>query len=287
MRKKFTLAFTYLLFSTFVFQAYATGDSLQYLTLKDTIFLTIDQYNQKIFTHEIERHQTLFSLSKFYGLSVEELYYHNPGLKDNLIDVGEQIRIPIPNRAIIRYRDTSLEPDKYIPVFYVVRRGDTMFSICRRLFRMPIDTLMQRHNMTSPTLSVGQRLHIGWMSIDGIPEEYRQFATDPLTRRNSAMREVYQRTILDKKEYRHQGVAFWKKESKEDSDFYALHRYAPINSVIEVTNPMTNRIVYVKVIGKIPDRAYDRDVVVVLSPLSAKSLGAKDPRFFVRVTYHK
>jgi LysM repeat protein len=285
MRKKVMLPFLFL--SLFAVQVVATGDSTNYLTLKDTIFLTIDQYNQKIFIHEMERHQTLFSLSKFYGLSVEELYYYNPGLKDQIVDVGEKIRIPIPNRAIIRYKDWSMEPGRYVPVFYVVRRGDTMFSICRRLFRMPMDTLLQRHNMTSPTLSIGQQLHIGWMSIDGIPEEYRQYAVDPLTRRNFAMREVYQRTTLGKREYHHQGAAFWKKESKEDSDFYALHRYAPINSVIEVTNPMTNRVVYVKVIGKIPDRAYDRDVVVVLSPLSAKSLGAKDPRFFVRVTYHK
>lgn len=287
MGKKITLPFLFICLPLLAVQATATGDSTSYLTLKDTIFLSIDQYNQKIFVHEIERHQTLFSLSKFYGLSVEELYYYNPGLKDHLVDVGEKIRIPIPNRAIIRYRDTYMESGKYIPVYYVVRRGDTMFSICRRLFRMPMDTLMQRHNMITPTLSIGQRLHIGWMSIDGIPEEYRQYTVDPLTRRNYAMKKVYQRTIIGKRAYRQQGVAFWKKDSKEDSDFYALHRYAPINSVIEVTNPMTNRIVYVKVIGKIPDRAYDRDVVVVLSPLSAKSLGAKDPRFFVRVTYHK
>ena len=58
-------------------------------------------------------------------------------------------------------------------------------------------------------------------------------------------------------------------------------------TIIEVLNPMTNRTVYVKVIGKIPDTAYRDEVAVILSPLAAKLLGAIDPRFFVKVKYHR
>jgi rare lipoprotein A (peptidoglycan hydrolase) len=89
------------------------------------------------------------------------------------------------------------------------------------------------------------------------------------------------------KDRKHQGVAVWKKEAREDSDLYALHRYAKINSIVAVKNPMNNRVVYAKVIGKMPDTTYDNNVAVVLSPLAAKLLGAVDPRFFVRVTYLK
>lgn len=276
-----------ILFLFCAFRAAATGDSLRYLTLKDTIFLSLSPANEKIFEHHIERKQTLFSLARFYGLSVEELYGYNPGLENDVIHVGQAIKVPIPNRSIIRYWSAEILPYKYVPVVYVVRQGDTMFRIARVVFRMPIDTLLQRNGLSGTELRTGQLLHVGWMSVEGIPEEYHQFTADPLTRRNAAMHSVYERSYGAGRLAKHQGVAFWQKDSKQDLDFYALHRFAPINSVIEVTNPMTQRVVYVKVVGRIPDRSYGDEVIVVLSPLSAKALGAKDQRFFVRVTYPK
>lgn len=267
----------------------ATGDSLNYLTLKDTIFLTIGSFNEKLFTHKMEKKQTLFSLSRFYGLSVEELYLYNPGLKESSVSVGQEIRVPIPNRAIIRYTytDINFDPSQHIPVYYTVRKGDTMYRICKEYFKMPFEEVLERNQLDDFTLKTGQLLRIGWMNINGIPEEFRQVTGGPLVQRNNALKKIYQAEAMNKQEAEHQGVAFWQKNSKEDSDFYGLHRYARINSIIGVTNPMTNRTVYVKVIGRTPNTAYGNDVVVVLSPLSAKLLGAQDPRFFVKVKYVK
>ena len=83
---------------------FATGDSLYYLTAKDTIFLAVDESNEKIFEHQIEKKQTLFSLAKFYGMTIEELTLYNEALKNPVISIGQKIKIPIPNRAIIRYK---------------------------------------------------------------------------------------------------------------------------------------------------------------------------------------
>ena len=130
-------------------------------------------------------------------------------------------------------------------------------------------------------------IQVGWMNIHGIPEEYREFKGGPLARRNYAMKKVYLREAEGKKERNMQGVAVWQKNSQEESDLYVLHREAPTNSIIAITNPMGNRTVYAKVVGKIPDTAYSSSVAVVVSPLTAKLLGAKDPRFFVLIKYHK
>lgn len=266
--------------------AYATGDSTHYLTLKDTIFISIDGTGEKIFEHKFERKQTLFSLGQFYGLSLEELYFYNPGLKEGIISPGDKVLVPIPNRAIIRYKASSFKTWKHVPVYYVVKKGDTMFRIAKVHFRMPVDSVLQRNNLQSETLKVGQCLLMGWMSIDGVPEELRDEVGNPLTRKNNALYKVYVREQGDRKLKEHQGVAYWQKDSKEDSDLYALHREARNNGIIAVTNPMNNSTIYVKVIGKIPDTAYGNDVVVVLSPMAAKALGARDPRFFVKVKYY-
>lgn len=265
----------------------ATGDSLNYLTAKDTIFLSIGAFEEKYFEHTIAPRQTLYSLARFYGLSVEELYYFNPGLKDLVVQVGMPIRVPIPNAAIKRYMESDFRPMENVPVFYVVKKGDTLFRIAKVYFRMPIELLMARNNLFGPELKEGQQLHVGWISTAGIPDTLRQHAGGPLARRNAALRKIYMFESAGKRQYDCQGVAFWQKDSKEDSDLYALHREAPANSIIEVLNPMTNRTVYVKVIGKVPATAYPNEVVVVLSPLAAKLLGAIDPRFFVKVKYHR
>ncbi len=279
----------FLFFSLLLFSGSlaATGDSLNYLTAKDTIFLSIGPFEEKYFEHVIEPKQTLYSLAGFYGLSVEELYYLNPGLKDQTVKAGMPIRVPIPNAAIKRYMESGFRPQDNAPVFYVARKGDTMFRIAKVYFRMPLELLMARNNMDGHNLKEGQQLHVGWISIQGIPDSLRQHAGGPLARRNAALKKIYMYESAGKRQYDEQGVAFWKKASKEDSDLYALHRHAPANSIIEVFNPMARRTVYVKVIGKVPDTAYRDEVVVVLSPLAAKLLGAIDPRFFVKVKYHR
>ena len=76
-------------------------------------------------------------------------------------------------------------------------------------------------------------------------------------------------------------------EEKNDTDLYALHRYAPVNSVIAVTNPMKKRTVYVKVIGRMPDTVYSDNIIVVVSSTAASMLGAKDAKFYVQVRYAK
>lgn len=268
-------------------QVFATGDSLHYLLPQDSVILTSGNYGEKIFSHYLEKGQTLYSLAKFYGLTVEELYYYNPGLREVSVKLHQGIYIPIPNRAISRYLPEGHDPNEYIQVYYAVKKGDTMYSISKHFFRIPIETLMERNELTTNQLKSGQLLKVGWININGIPEDYRQITGGPMAKRNFAMKKVYLREANGKKEKTQQGVAFWQKHSKEEADFYALHRKAPINSVIAVENPMTKRTVYVKVIGRIPDAAYGYDVVVVLSPLMAKLLGAKDPRFFVHVNYHK
>ena len=97
----------------------------------------------------------------------------------------------------------------------------------------------------------------------------------------------YESTKTYKKEYFQNGAAYWQREREMGSDFYALHRLAPVGSIIQITNPMKKKTLYAKVIAPIPDRAYGDDIIVVLSPSVAKLLGAKDPKFFVEIRYLK
>lgn len=278
--------FLIILFLAFPFVLPAiTGDSTSYLLPQDTVFITLDRYQDKIFTHEVEKNQTLYSLAKFYGLHTEEIFYYNPQLKSQIIAPQQRIKIPIPNRAILRYKTPDFLPDQYAPVYYVVKKGDTFFSISTKVFKMPMDTIAARNNMENHVLSIGQQLFIGWVSINGIPESYRKKRVNPEFRKSDVLRNKYVQGKHVKREQNEQGAAFWQKNGDSSSELYALHRKAPINSVIAVTNPMSRRKVYAKVIGRIPENVYGSDIVIVVSPKVANLLGAKDPRFFVKLNY--
>lgn len=266
--------------------ATATGDSLFYLLPQDSVLLHIGSYQEKFFYHRLEKKQTLFSLAKFYGLRVQELYYYNQGLKEQRLSVGDPVRIPIPNKAILRYTHPTFSPHQHARVYYVVKKGDTMFRIAKQYFRMPIEDIMARNQMSTTTLKTGQVLHIGWISLGGIPMEYRKNPNGPYHPQNEALQKRYLEKVVSRTEKSSQGIAIWQKTSN-NNELFALHRNARANSVIEITNPMTHRTIYAKVIGSIPATAYENNVAVVLSPLAAKLLGAKDPRFFVQVKYYR
>ena len=274
-----------LLFLSLAFQGRATGDSLNYLTPKDTIFISLGNQGDKIFTHYMAPKQTLYSLAKFYGLSLTDLYLYNPGIKDSDISVGQGIKIPIPNRAIIRYKGDEFDNQNHVPVCYVIKKGDTLYKISKNYFRMPMDTIKARNGMPDNTIHVGQPLQIGWMNIEGIPDSLRVFQGGPLWRKSYDLSKTYQSQSEGKSEKEDRGIATWQKDKVySGQELFVLHRDAPVNSVVAITNPMSRRTVYCTVIGSVPN-FYEPGVVVLLTPTVAEMLGAIDQRFFVTVRY--
>ncbi len=259
-----------------------------FLSPADTIFLSL-RGGEKTFTHTIQAGQSLYAIAKFYGLSLKELYDYNPGFRNRSYEAGEQLVIPIPNRAIIRYWRPDLVWYKYTPVCYVVRKGDTVFGIAKRLFQMPIDTIMRRNNLTDYNIELGQPIHIGWMSTSGIPDSLHHRHRGPLWDQSYAMERQFNETALEKPIQFERGPARWPKPQKgaaSNNGLYALHNKAPKGSIISIYDPMSKREVYVKVLGRIP-KTYDPATIVVVSPAVVKMFGALDDKFVVEVRYLK
>ncbi|MCS7036670.1 MAG: LysM peptidoglycan-binding domain-containing protein [Saprospiraceae bacterium] len=255
------------------------------LTWRDSVLLTVEN-GQKYLHHIVKPGHTLFSLTRFYGLSLEELYYLNPALQqDPMLRVGTLLKIPIPNRAIRRYEGAFFERQQFAQVFYVVQPGDNLFHVSKRLFDMPMDSMRLRNRLHNDHIHPGQMLHVGWIGLEGIPAEWRSV---PITETLSEQthRDRFEEDKKRLKEYSSQGVCFWNRESNEKGDFYALHREAAVGSTIAVTNPMSRITVYARVIGRIPS-TYEPNIEVILSPAAARQLRALDPRFFVQTRYLK
>lgn len=266
---------------------YATGDSLQYLTPQDTVLLEINYRGQKLFKHELEKGQTLYSLSKFYGMSLNMLFDYNPTLRNKIIHPGTKIIVPIPNKAIMRTLRPGANMKKLAPIYYQVKKGDTMYGVATRAFRLPVDTLMKKNNLTSHVLTVGQKLHVGWLKIEKIKRDW-QYPAGPsagLMIENIKNKSNFLSKNFKKRMKVSKGKAQWNdKDSFSPKGLYCLHPHAPSGSIVRIENPITKNVAYAKVVGKIPLN-YEEWVVIVVSKDVAKALKAIDSQFFVKVEY--
>jgi rare lipoprotein A (peptidoglycan hydrolase) len=82
------------------------------------------------------------------------------------------------------------------------------------------------------------------------------------------------------------GVATWMDDDGLDPNkMLVLHRTAPIGTVIKITNVMTNRTTFAKVVGRFTDTEQTKDVIIVMTKNVATALGALDKRFQVNLSY--
>jgi LysM repeat protein len=271
------------IFNLISFNGFAQTTTVPYLTDKDTLFLSLnDNTGEKSINHTLKQGQTLYSLARFYGLNEEELYSYNPTLKSNKLPLGQIVHVPIPNPAIKRFKGDNFKRWKFAPIMFVVKKKDNLYKIAKTLFHMPIDSVVKWNKLPDQTIKPGQLLHVGWMSVEGVPDSIRSLRKGAIDTRGKALADKFTK---QKSTVEQRGAAFWQKSGNQNTDLYCLHRSAKIGSTISITNGMNNRNVYAKVIGKLPDNIYGNEIIIIVSPSAARLLGAKDDKFFVKIKY--
>ncbi len=265
----------------------ATGDSLNILTAQDTIFLRITQKGQKIHYHTLEKGQTLWSVSRFYGLSMDVFYSYNPVYRNKVPHPGSRLVIPVPNKAIHRKIPEGLEGKTFVPILYVAKANDTVFGMAKRYFKMPVDQFRSMNNKADNNVEVGDTFLIGWFRLSGIESnEQNPCPVKPCSLWNENQQNLY---VFQAKSFKgettiHRGKAKWFRINAGSANLVCMHRYAPKGSILKMENPMTNQTAYVKVIGKIPLN-YDEWTIAVVSEDVGKALKAIDEMFFVKIEY--
>ena len=105
--------------------------------------------------HSVEKGETLYSLSKRYGVPIEEMVASNPALSDGL-KAGQKLKIPFDGS---RTEKAEKKPKRKFNV-HVVAKGETLYSISRR-YAISVDALMADNGNIDPSkLSVGTKLYI-------------------------------------------------------------------------------------------------------------------------------
>ena len=97
--------------------------------------------------YTVQKGDTLYGIANNYGISVDELKAAN-NLSSNTLTIGKVLLIP-----------EVEEPETPDENIYTVKSGDTLYSIANK-YGMTVDELKALNNLTSNTLSIGQKLVI-------------------------------------------------------------------------------------------------------------------------------
>ncbi|XOD68573.1 MAG: LysM peptidoglycan-binding domain-containing protein [Flavobacteriales bacterium AspAUS03] len=123
-------------------------------------------YNKKSSFYQVQAKETLYGISRRLGVSQEELQKINLNLKNGL-KKGMTLRLPvkkdsvrtqesIPNKSPLK---TSVKDPGYDDIIYIIKEGDTMFSIMRN-YDISLEDLLNHNPELKKGLKAGMELKI-------------------------------------------------------------------------------------------------------------------------------
>ncbi|MFW6352108.1 MAG: LysM peptidoglycan-binding domain-containing protein [Bacteroidota bacterium] len=115
----------------------------------------LDDSDRFIF-HTVKARQTLFFLSKKYGMHIDSIVKYNPQTQDGTLQIDQVVRIPKNAVDTKEKRRKKTDQDFF---YYTVQPGDTPYLLSKR-YRVSIDELVTLNPTMVEGLKAGQRLRI-------------------------------------------------------------------------------------------------------------------------------
>lgn len=263
--------------------------------------------------HKVAAKETMYSISRTYGVSVEDIKKWN-NLTDNSLSVGQELIVRPGSKASsvapVKSENRNAPEVRTVPSngMHTVQSGETLFSVARQ-YGLTVSQVRSWNTLESDELKPGQVIFVS------ARREAATVAVKPVeTGTNNQQQEVQTKTenktvvktepqqstekpavssirisesMKNSDEIIEAGVAELIEGTEGNRKYLALHRTAPVGTILKVRNEMNNREVFVRVMGKIPEAAANDKVLIRLSRSAYDRLGAIDPRFRVEVTYYK
>lgn len=243
---------------------------------------------------KIEKGDNYYQLSKKYKTTVGQLTQING---NGTLSIGQIVKVPTGRKpspiANKTYNNTAQQnprdPQQGFTA-YIVGEKETLYAISKR-FGITVEDIKKVNNLKNNSISGGMKLMIPNQPLPperpkliepkGVEVVASDSTNDDDKEENQISTNRY--GIREKAE---RGIGVWMDGlSSQGTSNLALHKSAPVGTILKITNPMTKSVTYAKVVGKFNDNAENQNAIVVLSKSAAASIGALDKRFQVEIAY--
>jgi LysM repeat protein len=224
-------------------------------------------------SYKIKYGETLSGIAAKFGMKTADLLKLNQLKNADAIREGQAIWVvdhkgttpALAATALPRLASPAGQPTVAMPAnrLHVVQEGETLSKIAVR-YGLKMEDLMKWNHLKNNLLQINQKLALSESSAGASPEAPK---TSGIMVREKGMGEMIT------------GV--------NTPMMVALHRTAPIGSVLRVYNPSSGGVVFARVIGKLPDLESEKKVMVKLSKSACTSIGIINEQFPIEVTYEK
>lgn len=239
--------------------------------------------------HIVQPGETLYSLGKRYDVRLKDLKKWNK-LSNNNLAPGMQLKLTknakIAETAPSQPKELpestpstkDKEPESADPYRdfrkYLVQTGETLTTIAQKI-GVSLDSLRQWNMLESDYLKIGQEIF------------FKNEKEASSTKINEPSKKLRKQIDEDGFERVFEEGLTSAIESMKTTRFLALHRSLPIGTNLKVRNLMNNQVVYVKVVGKLPNTGLNKNLLLRLSQPAYDQLGILDSKSRVEVSYNK
>lgn len=257
---------------------------------------------KKTIVHKLEPKETYFSLGRKYNVSPQSIIQFN---SNKSLQIGAIVKIPTDRSftdliaSNTNNSQQTSQSSSETSIDYKVGPREYLYSIARK-FNTTVEKLKALNNLSSNNLSIGQIIKVP--SVNSNPEQTiveiprtpvanqetltntPAILTDSIQNASERLKLPVARYGL--REVNERGIAITlADENLNETKMLALHQTAPIGTVIKITNPMTGKSTFAKVVGKFTQNELSKDAIIVVNKATANLIGALDKRFQVTLIY--
>jgi len=181
---------------------------------------------------------------------------------------------------------------------HTVDSGETLYSLSDK-YQVSVEDLRKWNSLDNYQLNLGQKLYIqnpdaliADVEVEEQIEEKPKFekpkadlTENPQKQDTKAYFTVEEEDMPKIDKIKEKGVAEVIEGSEGTEKYLALHRTAKIGTIMQVRNDLNDQIVFVRVLGKLPNTGVDEKVIIRISKKAFEKLGGVDYKFPVEISY--
>jgi LysM repeat protein len=255
--------------------------------------------------HNVAAKETWFSIARKFNVPPKEIAAFNKTTVDKPLEVGQAVKIPL-TKANFSQADPKGSVDDLIPVYHIVQDKEWMYRVSVNHNKVPIEKLERWNSISRDEVKAGTKLIVGFLtSKDAITAATQNVATGktpsapkttPTTQSPTTKSETspavakdggYFKSLYDDNGKKNSAVSgiFKSTSGWDDGKYYALMNNVTVGTIVKVNFPATNKAIYAKVLGELPDMKESAGLSLRISDAAAKELGAVNNKFSVEVMY--